>query len=780
MDPLLYGHNTEERVVAVHQINDQTVRIYKRVEGKILHQDMEFFPFFFLTDDTLMKEFPRTFWLKQLTGSNDYRFIAAFPRWSEMWEAVHFVLKQYNKRQTRRVSSYQELKEILVRTDPIRQFLLQSGITLFKGMEFDELTRLHLDIQCIPASRKKRARKPSEEHIVVITMTTGDGKEYTFSALKQDEDTLLEQCIQRINNIDPDVIEGYDLFGTILPVLIRGCNRHGISCALGRDGSDMRTPISHGTMGFGESEWFSYDVIGRHLIDILTLADAEIDNKSSEQSLNLFSVAKHFGLPLSKEYTSSSLRIVEDWEHEPKKVIDHSLRCAHLIRELSNLLSPALFYLTQMCPLTYRMVTQLGAVSRIESLLLREYVHQKYSVPKPTEGSKNVNIPSDIYHVGAFSNVMYITLEGIFSSIILRQSLRPKTDILNIFVPLLQEISTLQKNLEEQIARGLSQQRDLKAQEKALRSILDTYHQYLGSAKGLHNDSDQAEVIIKTSREILKEIIQQIELHNATIIQSDGQGLFLLAPDNIVGEANQQNFLERLSSTLPEGIRLVLSHLYREMLSYRKGNYAVLDQNNNLLIKGNSLISRGMERYLRVFIQRFIECLLTNDFKRLHHAYASAYTQVMHHKWTPLDFCRTEIARMDTETYMNDLASQRTAPNPAMDAVVHSSLYVKVNTKISYYFTGTSTDTQSSRLAEEWDPLHPDENTSYYLTRLHENAQKFKEFLEPAAFERILTLDEMFGFSDEGIRLLARKIAPEALDSKIDTEEYGIWLAETE
>jgi DNA polymerase I len=700
-----------------------------------------------------------------------------------MWEAVHFTLKQYNKNHARRVSTYQELKEILVRTDPIRQFLLQTGITLFKGMEFDELIRLHVDIQYIPSGKKKRPGKTSEEHLVVIAMTTGDGKEYVFSAVKHDERTLLEQSLQCINKIDPDIIEGYDLFGAILPALMRGCNRHGLSCALGRDGSDMRTPGSHGTLGFGESEWFSYDVIGRHLVDTLTIADGEMDSKSGDHALNLFSIARHFDLPLVKEDAHPLHRIVDVWDLEPKKVIEYSLRCAHLVCELSNLLSPPLFYLTQMCPLTYKMITQLGATSRIESLLLREYVRQKYSIPRPAEGSRNINVPSEIYHVGVFSNVIYITLEGLYSSIILRQGIRPKSDILNVFLPLLSSISFLQQTLEDPIAGNPLQQRNMKALRKALRFLLDSFHQYLGSAKGLYNDPDQAEVILRASREILREIEHQIELHNATIIQSDGQGFFLLTPDNIVGEANQQNFTERLSSTLPEGIRLVLSHRYLEMLSYRKGNYAVLDQNNHLLIKGNGLISRGMERYLRVFIQRFIECLLTKDFKRLHHAYASAYTQVMHHKWSPLDFCRTEIARMDTETYLKDITAGRIDTNPVMNAVVRSSLYIKANARISYYFTGTEIDSQpsdSSRLAEEWDPLLPDENTAYYLARLHETAQKFKEFLEPTAYERILSLDEMFGFSDEGIRLLARKVTPEALETKTDVEEFGIWLSETE
>jgi hypothetical protein len=167
----------------------------------------------------------------------------------------------------------------------------------------------------------------------------------------------------------------------------------------------------------------------------------------------------------------------------------------------------------------------------------------------------------------------------------------------------------------------------------------------------------------------------------------------------------------------------------------------------------------------------------------LHHTYAAAYTQVIQHKWTPADFGRTDIVRMDIETYQQELVSGHITGSPAMEAALRSSLFVKANSKVSYYLTGNDANiilTRSSRLVEEWDSHNPDENTAYYLARLHEAVGKFREFFEPAAFERITTLDEMFGFSDEGIQILSRRMAPEAIETKPETEEYGIWLADEE
>ncbi len=783
MDKLLYGYNTEERIVAVQQLNDQTIRLFKRVEGKILHQDVEFFPFFFLSDETLIKDFPKKFWLKKLAGNNFYRYIAAFTRWSEMWEAVHFILRQYNKNHLPHISSYQEFKEILVRADAVRQFLLQSGITLFKGMKFEEILRLHVDVQFVPAIKKKRNGRNSEEQILVISLADSEGKEYSFSTNKHNEQTVLKRCIKCINAIDPDIIEGYDLFGTILPALSRACERSQIQFAIGRDGSDMRTPTGYGAANPGESEWFSFDVFGRHLVDLLALGEAEVDAKKIEQPFTLISLAKHFGILIGTENHINVQRIFEEWNHQPDHIINISLRNVRIARDLFNHLSPPLFYLAQMCPFNYRMLTQLSAVSRIESLMLREYVRQRYSIPRANDNSRSMAIPSEIFNIGVFSDVMFVELEGVHSFILFHQNIKPKTDELDVFLLLLTHISAMQRETSGSMDSETQLSQDSEYKSKAFKRLIDSFHLYLGSARGLFNDPEQAGVVLTESLKILKEIKTQIELFNASIIQSTGEGFFLIPPNNIVGKSNQKYFIERLSSTLPEEMRIVLTNSYKQMFSYRKNNYALLDQNNNVLIKGNNLISRGIERFLRVFIQRMIECMMTNDFKRMHHAYATAHTQVVQHKWTPADFCRTDIVRMDTETYQKEILSGQLTSSPVMEAVLRSSLFVKANSKISYYFTGDDIGTaliHSSRIIDEWDPLQPDENTTYYLARLQEAVGKFKEFFDPASFERIVTLDEMFAFTDEGIHTLNRKIVPETIDTKLETEDYGIWLADNE
>ena len=61
-----------------------------------------------------------------------------------------------------------------------------------------------------------------------------------LAILEGDEPELLDQLIELVAARDPDVIEGHNLYGFDLPFLLTRARRHGITLALGRDGSELR------------------------------------------------------------------------------------------------------------------------------------------------------------------------------------------------------------------------------------------------------------------------------------------------------------------------------------------------------------------------------------------------------------------------------------------------------------------------------------------------------------------------------------------------------------
>jgi DNA polymerase I len=217
------------------------------------------------------------------------------------------------------------------------------------------------------------------------------------------------------------------------------------------------------------------------------------------------------------------------------------------------------------------------------------------------------------------------------------------------------------------------------------------------------------------------------------------------------------------------------------MVSYRKKNYALLDYSDRLTIKGSALISRSMERFAKEYIRLCINCLLQGDIQGLHNLYGSLAQDIANHRWDVFDFCRTETIRDSVELYEAEVRDNKRKPSAAYEVAKRSGLGIKAGDRVSYYVTGSHAGAkivENSKLAEEWQPNFPDENTPYYLERLSESSKKFDIFFSLQDFERIFSTDDLFGFDSDQVSLLTDHTVPrdQALPPEGDSEEFGIWI----
>jgi DNA polymerase, archaea type len=98
-----------------------------------------------------------------------------------------------------------------------------------------------------------------------------------------------------------------------------------------------------------------------------------------------------------------------------------------------------------------------------------------------------------------------------------------------------------------------------------------------------------------------------------------------------------------------------------------------------------------------------------------------------------------------------------------------------------YYITGTDPGARSfehCKLAEDWDPHFPDENVPYYIKRLDEFAQKFRDFFRPQDFARIFATEDLFPFSPEGITIITTQTDEQPDEPDDPGGRFGIWLDE--
>ena len=771
MDTLLFGHNKEQHIVAIHTVDDSTVRVYKRNDTAVTHSDEEFFPFFHLSESRFIDGFSKPFWLKKLDGNNFYQYVCAFQRVHDMWDAVRYVLDKVNQAQEGRIDSYTDTEHIFLRPDTNTQFLMQSGKTLFKGMEFADIYRMQLDIETYSKSYKFSNAERPEDRIILISLSDNHGWEIILGGKHMGEKELLTECIDIIQKKNPDVIEGHNIFNFDLPYLLKRCELHRLDFAVGRDNSSPRGVRSRTSFAENEVEYMSYEIPGRQVIDTWLLVQSYDMIKRSMESYSLKYAAKYFGIaPADRTYIPGE-KISWYWDNEPDTLKKYALDDVRETRALSDRLSMSTFYLTQMLPFNYTTVAKLGSASKIEALLLREYLRQRYSLPKPETGTQTSGGYADIFYTGVLGPIIHADVESLYPSIMISKNILPRSDVLKVFHSVLRHLTKLRletKKKMQNAANGAERSR-LDAMQSSFKILVNSFYGYLGYARALFNDYTQADVVTTTGQRLLKQMIHDIELHNGKVVEVDTDGLYCIPPDNVAGERAERLFVERLSDTLPEGINLGFDGRYEKMMSYKKKNYALLGYDGKISIKGSSLISRSMEHFGRTYVQHCVEYIMNNRIQDLHALYLYMERSIREHLLDVKDFARTETLKDSVDEYQRDVKAEKRNKSASYELASRSSRSYRPGDRISFYYTGSGANIkgfENAKEASEWDANFPDENVEYYVKRLEEFSKKFEAFFSEKDFAAIFSSEDLFGFDPAQISIITKKVSPELPQNK--------------
>src|SRR5439155_940711 len=151
-------------------------------------------------------------------------------------------------------------------------------------------------------------------HIFCIGVAYREAGEIKTRILTGNEKEIIERFVKLIDELDPDVISGYNIDGYDLPVLIERAAKHGMQrLSLARDHSTF--------FHLGERFW---RLDGRILTDVWWAVRAEMRPK--QETLDY--VAKH--LLGEGKHELQRRRIDEEWEADRDKVIRYCIQDAEL------------------------------------------------------------------------------------------------------------------------------------------------------------------------------------------------------------------------------------------------------------------------------------------------------------------------------------------------------------------------------------------------------------------------------------------------------------------
>jgi|YNPMSStandDraft_1061717.scaffolds.fasta_scaffold15900_1 DNA polymerase I len=632
-DPVLFGKDPTPHIVAVEPVNNH-IRLFIRDGGQLRTVEELFRPWL-LSDKPMRIE--GVHWQElegELQGRRMLKHLAVCDD-REAFESLRRALRD-------------EHREIIAYGSFARQYLMLSGKTLFKGMTFSDLHRLQLDIETSTLT-------PDQAGAQILMIALSDTRGYE-ALLDGDEKHIIEQFVERIQALDPDVIEGHNLFGFDLPYLAARAKALGIPLRLGRDGSELRFGSARQCIIGANSRTFTPAFAhGRHLIDTYLSVQRFDIGRGDLESYGLKEATQQLGIAAPDRIYLERDQIPDLWRTDPETVRRYCLQDVHETRRLAELTLPTEFYQCQMLPDTLQNLATIGTGEKANLLFVRAYLAEGYAVPAPQEAREYPGGYTEVRRVGLIPRIVKADVESLYPSVMLRYGIKPRADHLNVFLPTLERLRRLRleaKARAKQTHGAESAYWD--GLQNSFKILVNSYYGYLGSPYHF-NDYDAAEQVTLTGQDLVKQIAAEIERQGGTVVEIDTDGVYFQPPPEVQSEADEIAFVERVGGVLPEGIRLAYDGRYRAMLSLKTKNYVLQGYDGKLTFKGASLRSRADEKFGREFLNNAIQWLLNGEPERVADEYRRLARAILNGEVDIEQLCRRERVTAKSKQHTHPL-----------------------------------------------------------------------------------------------------------------------------
>src|SRR3990170_801938 len=442
-------------------------------------------------------------------------------------------------------------------------------------------------------------------HIFCIGVAYREGGDLKTRILTGKEKEIIERFVKLVQELDPDIISGYNIDGYDLPVLVDRAARNGIPrLQLARDFSDF--------FHLGERFW---RVDGRIVTDVWWAVKAERLSLHMKQE-TLDYVAKQ--LLGEGKHELARRRIDEEWERDREKVIryclndaDLSLRILEKIHRIEKTLD-----LAAVSKLPLEDVLHGRTSNLIDSILIRAADRAGVAVPMmKMSGGRVEQIEGGYVHSlqpGLYEWVISLDFRAMYPSLIIENNICFTTvspdgsiesptgakflsaDVKKGLLPVI--LANLMKERQDVRAR----MRDATAPEMkdfyeglqaAIKVLMNAFYGVLASSFYRFNDPKVGASITGFARERIKGIIGELEAEGVKVVYADTDSVFFQSPTP--GLESSLEFARRTAERFSRGrISMEVDKIFETLFSHgRKKRYAgkvgwPTDMGGQLVVRG--------------------------------------------------------------------------------------------------------------------------------------------------------------------------------------------------
>lgn len=627
-----------------------------------------------------------------------------------------------------------------VNVDAIRplesQFLMQHRQRLYRELHFSELRRCQLDIETASADGGfPDAANPGDRVLAIGLRLGGNARLLLIEAMTDAaEKKLLEAFNAALHELDPDVIEGHNIFKFDLDYLRQRGRLLKVPCAWGRYG--QRATFRNSRLKVAE-RWIDFlrcDLPGRAVVDTYLLVQLYDITTRELTSYGLKDVAVYFGIT---DEDSAERTYIEGSKIQDVFAQDRARFCAYLeddLREtqgLADQLLPTYFEQVRTFPTMLQEATLRGATSKIDLLFLEEYYHARQACPLPPEVKPFDGGYTRSFQDGVFRHVLHYDVASLYPSLLLHIARNPKNDTLGVFIPLLRQLREYRLKYKLLARNGATEEERAEAQARqtSFKILINSFYGYLGFSGARFGDGELAAEVTRRGRELLQQLIDEFTKHDCTMLEADTDGIYLSSDKY---SASPEALLALVAPILPAGIELEHDGSYVAMWCYKAKNYALYD-GKKVTLRGSALRSRGIEPFLKKLSDRLITFLvgaseesplpLLEDYRKRLPARAVPVAEL----------AKSETLNQNPDAYERLIAEGGKPRRASAEVALQLTPRPRMGERVSYYITakakGKGSDWQRARALALYDAASAPYDPNYYLEKLDDWVERYGTFL---------------------------------------------------
>jgi DNA polymerase elongation subunit (family B) len=619
------------------------------------------------------------------------------------------------------------------------QWLLQRRARLYADLKFADLRRCQLDIEtgAAEAGAFSDAKKPGDR-VLAIGLQCGTRRELLTLAEETDdgEKRLLLAFNEMLRELDPDTVEGHNIFKFDLDYLRTRAKRHKVPCAWGRFG--LPAEFRNSKMKVAE-RWIDFsrcDMPGRAVIDTYLLVQLYDVTAREMTAYGLKDVAVYFGItPESGEGRTyiDGAQIQHAFRDNREQFLAYLADDLRETRGLADVLLPTYFEQARAFPLLLQEAALRGTAGKVDLLFLEEYYHARASCPAPLgEIETFAGGFTRSFQEGVFKHVLHFDVASLYPSLLLQMGRNPKGDTLGVFIPMLKRLRDYRLKYKQlaRTAPTAAERDEAQARQTTFKILINSFYGYLGFSAARFGDGELAAEVTRRGRELLQALIEEFQKHGCIILEADTDGIYLSTEGYF---ARPEELLGKVAAILPKGIELEYDGTYDAMFCYKAKNYA-LAANGEVTLRGSALRSRGIEPFLKRLSDQLIAYLLGVSPVSPAAEVALLRQKIAAREQPVADLAKAETLSQNPEAYEQWVAGGGKPRRAAAEVALQMNPRPRMGERVSYYIgpkaKGQTSDWQRARpLASHGTGQAPPYDPDYYLVKIDDWIERYGRFL---------------------------------------------------